>query len=125
MGFMETKFCEACDEDYDWAAPECPGCVRRRYDEAQAKQVAALKTELAKYKQLHDMEVEARKATRDAMTAEAARLIAEVDRLRGLLREALDLADEAISYTPDYFRDKWEFPQTAARLRRVIQNNDE
>jgi predicted RNase H-like HicB family nuclease len=104
MGFMETKFCEACDEDYDWAAPECPGCVRRRYDEAQAKQVAALKTELAKYKQL----------------AEAARLIAEVDRLRDLLREALDLADEAIGYTPEYFQDKWELPQTAARLRRAL-----
>jgi predicted RNase H-like HicB family nuclease len=99
MGFMETKFCEACDEDYDWAAPECPGCVRRRYDEAQAKQVAALK---------------------DALTAEAARLIAEVDRLRDLLREALDLADEAIGYTPEYFQDKWELPQTAARLRRAL-----
>lgn len=45
MGFMETKFCTTCDEDYDWAAPECPGCVRRRYDEAQAKAFADLKAE--------------------------------------------------------------------------------
>ena len=27
---MSTKFCEVCDENYDWAAPECPGCVHRR-----------------------------------------------------------------------------------------------
>ena len=31
MSYMSTKFCEVCDEDYDWAAPECPGCVHRRY----------------------------------------------------------------------------------------------
>jgi len=26
---MDTKFCEVCDEDYNWACPECPGCVAR------------------------------------------------------------------------------------------------
>lgn len=30
MGYIDTKFCEVCDQDYDWAAPECPGCVTRR-----------------------------------------------------------------------------------------------
>lgn len=30
MSYMSTKFCKVCDEDYDWAAPECPGCVHRR-----------------------------------------------------------------------------------------------
>ena len=26
---MDTKFCKICDEDYDWACPECPGCIAR------------------------------------------------------------------------------------------------
>jgi hypothetical protein len=26
---MDTKFCELCDADYDWACPECPSCVAR------------------------------------------------------------------------------------------------
>lgn len=26
---MDTKFCKECDADYDWACPECPGCVAR------------------------------------------------------------------------------------------------
>ena len=29
MSYMDTKFCEVCDEDYNWACPECPGCVAR------------------------------------------------------------------------------------------------
>lgn len=29
MSYISTKFCELCDEHYDWAAPECPGCVAR------------------------------------------------------------------------------------------------
>ncbi len=29
MSYMDTKFCEICDEDYNWACPECPGCVAR------------------------------------------------------------------------------------------------
>jgi len=40
---MDTKFCEACDEDYDWAAPECPGCASRRAWEAENKRVATLR----------------------------------------------------------------------------------
>ncbi len=42
MSYMSTKFCEICDEDYDWAAPECPGCVTRRAWEAEDKRVSAL-----------------------------------------------------------------------------------
>ena len=38
MSYMSTKFCALCDADYDWAAPECPGCVARRaYEDLQAK----------------------------------------------------------------------------------------
>lgn len=29
MSYMDTKFCEICDEDYNWACPECPGCAAR------------------------------------------------------------------------------------------------
>ena len=29
MTYMDTKFCELCDADYDWACPECPSCVAR------------------------------------------------------------------------------------------------
>lgn len=29
MSYMDTKFCEVCDEEYNWACPECPGCVAR------------------------------------------------------------------------------------------------
>lgn len=29
MSYMDTKFCEICDEDYNWACPECPSCVAR------------------------------------------------------------------------------------------------
>jgi hypothetical protein len=43
MSYMSTKFCEICDEDYDWAAPECPGCVSRRAWEAESKRVSALR----------------------------------------------------------------------------------
>ena len=43
MSYMDTKFCEICDEDYNWAAPECPGCVSRRAWEAESKRVSALR----------------------------------------------------------------------------------
>jgi hypothetical protein len=43
---------------------------------------------------------------------------AEVERLRALLGEACDLADEAIAYVPEYFQNKWDLPTTAARIRR-------
>jgi len=42
MSYMSTKFCETCDADYDWAAPECHGCVTRRAWEAESARVAAL-----------------------------------------------------------------------------------
>jgi hypothetical protein len=43
MRYMDTKFCEACDQDYDWAAPECPGCASRRAWEEQAVKLRALR----------------------------------------------------------------------------------
>jgi hypothetical protein len=49
---------------------------------------------------------------------ERAELRAEVERLRALLGEACDLADEAIAYVPEYFQNKWNLPATAARIRR-------
>jgi hypothetical protein len=45
-------------------------------------------------------------------------LRAEVERLRKLLGEACDLADEAIAYVPEHFQNKWDLPTTAARIRR-------
>lgn len=46
MSYMDTKFCEVCDEDYDWAAPECPGCVHRRHSEAQQAEIDRLRAEV-------------------------------------------------------------------------------
>jgi hypothetical protein len=43
MSYIDTKFCEACDADYDWAAPECPGCASRRAWETEERRVAALR----------------------------------------------------------------------------------
>lgn len=31
MSYISTKFCEICDDYYDWSAPECPGCVQRKF----------------------------------------------------------------------------------------------
>lgn len=42
MSYMDTKFCEICDEDYNWAAPECPGCATRRAWDEQHDKVLAL-----------------------------------------------------------------------------------
>lgn len=42
MPYMDTKFCEICDEDYDWARPECPGCQSRKFwEDFEAKFIAA------------------------------------------------------------------------------------
>jgi len=43
VSYMDTKFCEICDEDYNWAAPECPGCASRRAWEKQDAKVRALR----------------------------------------------------------------------------------
>lgn len=52
---MSTKFCEICDEDYDWAAPECPGCVTRRAWAAEAQKVSALRK--AARNALHELSI--------------------------------------------------------------------
>jgi len=91
MSYMATKFCETCDEHYDWAAPECPGCVRRRYDAAQAQVVAALKTQLA-----------AAHRYIDALNAEVRTLrplVARIAALEAVMAETLDLAEEGIGYS--------------------------
>lgn len=44
MSYTDIKFCEICDEDYDWACPECPGCVARNsYYQLNSKFLAAKK----------------------------------------------------------------------------------
>jgi hypothetical protein len=43
MSYIDAKFCEACDADYDWAAPECPGCASRRAWEAEQTRAATLR----------------------------------------------------------------------------------
>lgn len=43
MSYIDTKFCEACDADYDWSAPECPGCASRRAWETESKRIDALR----------------------------------------------------------------------------------
>jgi hypothetical protein len=43
---------------------------------------------------------------------------AEVERLRALLGEACDLADEAICYTPKDSQARWGLPTTLQRIRR-------
>jgi uncharacterized coiled-coil DUF342 family protein len=58
------------------------------------------------------------KRRHDAVAKERDEARAEVERLRALLGEACDLADEAISYVPEYFQKKWDLPTTAARIRR-------
>ena len=43
MSYIDTKFCQECDADYDWAAPQCPGCAARRAWEEQDVKVRALR----------------------------------------------------------------------------------
>lgn len=43
---MDTKFCALCDEAYDWAAPECPGCVHRRYADGLQRNLDQARGEL-------------------------------------------------------------------------------
>ena len=112
MSYMCTKFCETCDEAYDGAAPECPGCVRRRYDDAQAKVVAALKTQLA-----------AAHRYIDALNAEVRTLrplVARVAALEAAIGDTLDLAEEGIGYTDDYFVKKWEMRERLAACRQAL-----
>ena len=85
MSYMDTKFCEVCDEKYDWAAPECPGCVRRRYDEAQEKKIAGMKAQLEVAQAFHDVAVRERDLAR-----------IEADRLRATMAAAR----ETLSYQP-------------------------
>jgi hypothetical protein len=43
----------------------------------------------------------------------------EIDRLRALLVEACDLADEGWAYAGDYFRDKWRCEERLSTLRNT------
>lgn len=56
---------------------------------------------------------------------EVATLRAEVERLRGLLRDSCDLTDEALGHAPDYFKVKWGMPEAADRIRREGGLTDE
>jgi hypothetical protein len=112
MSYMDTKFCAVCDEDYNEAAPQCPGCVRRRYDDAQALVVAALKTQLA-----------AAHRYVDALNAEVRTLrplVARIAALEAVMAETLDLAEEGIGYTDDYFVKKWEMRERLAACRKAL-----
>lgn len=102
-GYMTTKFCEACDEDYDWAAPECPGCVRRRYDEARDKRFKELVVERDEFRARWEVEV---KEAEEAMRERDA-LRVEVERLRGALRSVVKGLDHipTCAYAVDgYYR---------------------
>jgi len=46
MSYMDTKFCEVCDEDYDWAAPTCPGCAHRKYVDGLQRNLDQVRGEL-------------------------------------------------------------------------------
>lgn len=69
--------------------------------------VKRLVAERDKYRQLHAMEAESRKATRDGMTVEYDQLRAEVERIRALLDKACEIGlhlasvsrrDESVRY---------------------------
>lgn len=67
MSYMDTKFCKICDEEYNWAAPECPGCAHRRYSEEQQAEIKQLRSKVASLEQLlataeafHDVAVKER-----------------------------------------------------------------
>lgn len=47
-------------------------------------------------------------------------LLNEVERLRSLLADACELADEGIAYTGDYFSDKWDMPGRLAAIRAAV-----
>lgn len=47
----------------------------------------------------------------------------EVARLRGLARDAIELADEGWSYAPPYFRDKWSCDVRLAALHTHLDEN--
>jgi hypothetical protein len=85
--------------------------------------VKRLVAERDKYRQLHDMEAESRKATRDGMTVEYDQLRAEADRLRGLLREAhKELSTiEAITVSPS---DTDGLIDLCRRMRAAIGGTD-
>ena len=47
-------------------------------------------------------------------------VVAERERLRATLEEAIELAAEGCSYTSDYFREKWEMDERLEGLRWAL-----
>jgi hypothetical protein len=43
----------------------------------------------------------------------------DVRRLRVALRQAIEEMEDMVPYVPEYFREKWEYDATIARLKVV------
>lgn len=55
MSYIDTRFCQECDADYDWASPECPGCSTRRIWNERDLKIAALRA--AAQDALHELSI--------------------------------------------------------------------
>jgi hypothetical protein len=49
-------------------------------------------------------------------------LLAKIDALTAALKDLVEGFDEALSYVPDYFQDKWALPAYLERAREALEN---